>query len=165
MFQILAANCLLEYSLYGWILCTLSCQIWCFTRSVLDQITQERLPRPDSSAKYRTWIPPIDFLSVRLAERPRIKLYLEGFKFSTQRPLPAAYYWAMKAAQKEETAASSSHFPFFNIFFSIKLWFMKAWIATIPPLNSSNTMKLPELQNVTGMRQLLSSMGALWRLR
>ena len=58
---------------------------------------QESITRTSRTALRNTLLhirlsPPIDFLFVHLAERPHMKLSLEGFKFGTQRPLRAAYH-------------------------------------------------------------------------
>ena len=135
------------------------------------QLMQERVALASQTALRNILLhanmnPPIGFLSLRFTERPRMKFHLQGIKCNTQRPLPASCYEGGAARRANMlplhflSVSSTSYFPS-----NRDLSNFETWTATTRPWNSSDMMRLLELQNVTGMRQPLSSMQALWRLR
>ena len=74
-----------------------------------------------------------------------MRLYLEGFKFSTHRPLTTIYYQTMKAMQKEESFTSyPDSFPQASRFlFNCDISNMDRHYSTSEPIKHDETTRAP----------------------
>ncbi len=137
--------------------CRKSCRPINAHRILRSSITRMIRESQDHSAEFRQSIP---FLLSEL-NRSCMK-YLEGFQSTAQHPSLSFLKLCKKIFLPLPFAIISLN-PLLPP--SRDISNLKAWTNTTRPWSSPNTMRLLELQNVTTMRQPLSSMQALWHHR